>query len=74
MIVNSRIDQGAIVDGSIVDSPHAPDGSILAVVCHFDEDASIGSVRAIHVTTNLYTLEIPCNGLIFWSSFYLTSL
>ena len=25
----SRIDQGAIVDATIVDSPHAPDGSIL---------------------------------------------
>ena len=47
---------------------------VLSVVCHFDEDTSIGSVRAIHVTTNLYTLEIPCNGLIFGSSFYLTSL
>ena len=28
----SRIDQGAIVDASIVDSPHAPDGSILIEV------------------------------------------
>ena len=27
-----RIDQGAIVDASIVDSPHAPDGSILIEV------------------------------------------
>ena len=25
----SRIDHGAIVDANIVDSPHAPDGSIL---------------------------------------------
>jgi len=28
----SRIDQGAIVDATIVDSPHAPDGSILVEV------------------------------------------
>ena len=30
----SRIDQGAIVDASIVDSPHAPDGSILIEVAN----------------------------------------
>ncbi len=38
MIVNSRIDQGAIVDGSIVDSPHAPNGSILIEVADDRED------------------------------------
>ena len=30
----SRIDQGAIVDASIVDSPNAPDGSILIEVAY----------------------------------------
>ena len=34
----SRIDQGAIVDASIVDSPHAPDGSILIEVADDRED------------------------------------
>ena len=34
----SRIDQGAIVDASIVDSPHAPDGSILIKVADDRED------------------------------------
>ena len=34
----SRIDQGAIVDASIVDSPHAPDGSILIEVADERED------------------------------------
>ena len=34
----SRIDQGAIVDTSIVDSPHAPDGSILIEVADDRED------------------------------------
>ena len=33
-----RIDQGAIVDASIVDSPHAPDGSILIEVADDRED------------------------------------
>ena len=36
--MNSRIDQGAIVDGSIVDSPHAPNGSILIEVADDCED------------------------------------
>ena len=34
----SRIDQGAIVDASIVDSPHAPDGSIFIEVADDRED------------------------------------
>lgn len=34
----SRIDQGAIVDASIVDSPYAPDGSILIEVADDRED------------------------------------
>ena len=34
----SRIDQGAIVDASIVDSPNAPDGSILIKVVDDRED------------------------------------
>lgn len=34
----SRIDQGAIVDASIVDSPYAPDGSILIKVVDDRED------------------------------------
>ena len=34
----SRIKQGAIVDASIVDSPHAPDGSILIEVADDRED------------------------------------
>ena len=34
----SRIDQGVIVDGSIVDSPHAPNGSILIEVADDRED------------------------------------
>ena len=34
----SRIDQGAIVDASIVDSPNAPDGSILIEVADDRED------------------------------------
>ena len=34
----SRIDQGAIVDDSIVDSPYAPDGSILIEVADNRED------------------------------------
>ena len=34
----SRIDQGAIVDASIGDSPHAPDGSILIEVADDRED------------------------------------
>ena len=34
----SHIDQGAIVDASIVDSPHAPDGSILIKVADDRED------------------------------------
>ena len=34
----SRIDHGAIVDASIVDSPHAPDGSILIEVADDWED------------------------------------
>ena len=34
----SRIDQGAIVDASIVDSPHAPDGSVLIEVADDRED------------------------------------
>ena len=34
----SRIDQGAIVDASIVNSPHAPDGSILIEVADDRED------------------------------------
>ena len=34
----SHIDQGAIVDASIVDSPHAPDGSILIEVADDRED------------------------------------
>ena len=34
----SRIDQGAIVDASIVDSPHAPDGSILIEVADDRDD------------------------------------
>ena len=34
----SRIDQGAIVDASIVDSPHASDGSILIKVADDRED------------------------------------
>ena len=34
----SRIDHGAIVDASIVDSPHAPDGSILIKVADDRED------------------------------------
>ncbi len=34
----SRIDQGAIVDASIVGSPHAPDGSILIEVADNRED------------------------------------
>ena len=34
----SRIDHGAIIDASIVDSPHAPDGSILIKVADDRED------------------------------------
>ena len=34
----SRIEHGAIVDASIVDSPHAPDGSILIEVADDRED------------------------------------
>ena len=34
----SRIDQRAIVDASIVDSPNAPDGSILIEVADDRED------------------------------------
>lgn len=34
----SRIDQGAIVDASIVDSPHAPDGSMAIEVAEDRED------------------------------------
>ena len=34
----SRIEHGAIVDASIVDSPHAPDGSILIAVADDRED------------------------------------
>ncbi|GAD06985.1 Transposase DDE domain [Porphyromonas crevioricanis] len=35
----SRIDQGAIVDASIVDSPYSPDGSIIIEVAKDREDA-----------------------------------
>ena len=34
----SRIDQGAIVDASIVDSPYAPDGSVVIEVAEDRED------------------------------------
>ena len=42
----SRIDQGAIVDASIVDSPHAPDGSILIEVADDQEDLRAEEERA----------------------------
>lgn len=35
----SRIDQGAIVDASIVDSPYSPDGSVVIEVAEDREDA-----------------------------------
>ena len=34
----SRIDQGAIVDASIVDSPYSPDGSVVIEVAEDRED------------------------------------
>ena len=42
----SRIDQGAIVDASIVDSPHAPDGSILIEVADDREDLRTEEAQA----------------------------
>ena len=42
----SRIDQEAIVDASIVDSPHAPDGSILIEVADDREDLRTEEAQA----------------------------
>ena len=42
----SRIDQGAIVGESIVDSPHAPDGSILIEVANGREDLRTEEAQA----------------------------
>lgn len=41
----SRIDQGAIVDASIVDSPYAPDGSVVIEVAEDREDTRSEEAR-----------------------------
>lgn len=41
----SRIDQGAIVDASIVDSPYAPDGSVVIEVAEDREDTRSDEAR-----------------------------
>ena len=46
----SRIDQRAIVDASIVDSPHAPDGSILIEVADDREDLRTEEEQAQELT------------------------
>ena len=51
----SRIDQGAIVDASIVDSPHAPDGSILIEVADDREDLRTEEEQASRTMTSSST-------------------